>query len=104
MGNWELIFRIWDNLWMFLAMLLGMSGKYFYDGFDKDEFKFELKKFIRPLFVSPMIFLLILTLIDVKELIDIGTLNITKIVLLSYLNGFFWTLGLDIIKKKFKKD
>jgi len=93
---------LWDNLFMYIAMILGMSNKYFFDKYRVINSKFELKKFVRPFFISPIIFLLILSFIDVGNFLDIDISSKLKILLFSFMNGFFWTLGLDKIKKKFK--
>jgi len=93
---------MWDYIWMFLSMLAGMSAKYFYDELEKEAFKFELKKFVRPLTVAPIIFLIILRLINAPELLQLGSLTLLEIYLLSFTNGFFWALGLGRVKAKFQ--
>jgi len=91
---------IWDNLGMFVSMLTGMSAKYFFDEFDKEDYRFEIRKFVKPLWVAPIVFLVTYVLIDVPKLLSIGTLTILKIYLLSFTNGFFWAFWLDRVKKK----
>jgi hypothetical protein len=86
-GAGEILAKIpWQDIGVYFSMLLGMVSKYIFDTIgDKNRKRIAFNKwqFIKPLFVSPIIFGTILS--QVPE-------NISALMLfiISYQNGFFW--------------
>jgi hypothetical protein len=74
----------WSDVVMYLMMLAGMLAKYFWDVIEqKKRFKIDGLQLIKPMLVSPIIFIGIVTLtVDT----NLSLLHF----LLSFQNGFFW--------------
>lgn len=79
-------------------MIAGMFSHYFFNELGKRRFTFKYKKMIRPLFVSPIVFLSIYYISS--EFKEITLL----LYLFSFQNGFFWQTILDREKKELEKD
>ncbi len=75
----------------YVAMLLGMVAEYFYRQAERGRrrFRWEPMTFMMPIFASPIVFIPLLTLIDVSEG---GVLAKAKLMiyLVAFQNGFFW--------------
>jgi len=83
-----------ENFYLFLSMILGMISHYFFHEFEKVRFKFNFKKMIRPLFISPIIFSSIYYISNESREITL------LLYLFSFQNGFFWQTILDKEQKK----
>ena len=74
----------WFEIGLYFVMLAGMAAKYFYDAIgESNKIHFQKWQFIKPIFVSPIVF----------GLIYGGLAKETSIVVLlifSFQNGFFW--------------
>jgi hypothetical protein len=75
----------------YVAMLLGMVAEYFYRQVERGRrrFRWEPMTFMMPIFASPIVFIPLLTLIDVSEG---GVFAKAKLMvyLVAFQNGFFW--------------
>jgi len=68
----------------YISVILGMVSHYFYN----KETKFEWSSFLKPLFISPFIFLPMIGIFDKTSVKD-TTANV-YLVLIAFENGFFW--------------
>jgi len=76
---------------LFIVMLIGMASKYIFDELDKEEFKFNIRKFIKPMFVSPMVFMGVIS--QLNEVAMSGFI----VYAFAFQNGFFWQ---SVLEKK----
>ena len=90
-----------DNLLLialvYLGVLIGMVSQYFY-GITESQ-TFSLRSFLRPLFVSPLV---LLPLVDILQKVQTTTaIEYVSMTILGFQNGFFWqTVLKDAAKKK----
>ncbi len=81
---------VWLEVFLYLMMVAGMVSKYFYDLFDPDKAgSFNVRKFMRPLLVSPMVFGVIYTATAEQV---VGSMLLW---VFAFQNGFFWQTVLD---------
>ena len=75
----------------YVAMVLGMIAEYFYRQVERGRrrFRWEPMTFMMPIFASPIVFIPLLTIIDVSEG---GMFTRAKLMvyLVAFQNGFFW--------------
>ena len=74
----------WFEIGLYFVMLAGMAAKYFYDAIGEgNEIHFRKWQFIKPIFISPIVFGLIYG--GMGE----GT-SVVLLLIFSFQNGFFW--------------
>lgn len=74
----------WIGVGLFFSMIIGMLSKYFFDAIGpKGNFSFNKWSMIRPVFISPIVFLTVVSVINNDEI------NLLTFIF-SFQNGFFW--------------
>lgn len=75
----------------YVACVAGMSARYFFDFFDtpQPQRRFDLGTFLKPLFISPIVFLPLLGLIPQKPHLGPESLYVW---FNAFQNGFFWSV------------
>jgi hypothetical protein len=76
----------WLEIGLYFVMLMGMASKYLFDAIGERnirKIKFNKWQFIKPFFVSPMIFAAVLSIIPESG-------SVFLLLIFSYQNGFFW--------------
>ena len=86
LGNDSIIIKPWLTVVsMYFFIIFGMISNYFFHFKAKSDFK--LIKFLKPIFISPII---LLPLIGVMQEGKIELMQYVSFLLLSFQNGFFW--------------
>jgi hypothetical protein len=76
----------WLEIGLYFIMLLGMASKYLYDAIgekNRKKIKFNKWQFLKPFFVSPMIFAAVYSTIPEST-------STFLLLIFAYQNGFFW--------------
>lgn len=78
---------------LYLAMLLGMAAQYVYLKSERARFRWHL--FIKPILLSPVVFLPLLA--GLQDHLNGGPWNLARLMLLfiAFQNGFFWKTLFD---------
>ena len=84
-------------LFLFVAMMMGMISKYFFDELGKKRFRFNFKRMIRPLFISPIVFMIVYQISEKSENIEVLHY------LLAFQNGFFWQYIFEMYASKYEE-
>jgi len=76
----------WFEFMLYFVMIAGMAAKYLYDAIGEgNKIQFQKWQFIKPIFVSPLIFA------SIYALIEKGTSKpLILLLIFSFQNGFFW--------------
>lgn len=79
----------WFDMALYFVMIAGMMAKYLFDAIgDTNDIKFQKWQFIKPIFISPIVFGVIYSAIDQSTS---GFL----LFIFSFQNGFFWQTVLN---------
>lgn len=88
---------------LYIFVLLGMATHYVYDRLEQPNMrkKFNFEAFIAPVFVSPIVFLPLLGVIQslVGELQNLTTNTKIMLFLVAFENGYFWKVIFDQTKR-----
>jgi hypothetical protein len=79
-------------LWLYLALLAGMLAHYGYVSLERPRGrrrKFDLGVFLAPLFVSPIVFLPLASILEATDPVQASASRLV-LFLVSFENGFFW--------------
>lgn len=82
-----------DQVFLFITMCLGMISNNLYQSIKKGNFHIEIGDLIKPLFVSPIVFLFFWGILQKMEETDIITYCF------SFQNGFFWRIIFEKVSK-----
>ena len=79
----------WVEPTLYLAMIAGMMGKYFFDAIGEgNTLRFQKWQFIKPIFISPIVFGVIYGVIDEST-------SLVLLFIFASRNGFFWQTVLN---------
>lgn len=76
----------WLEIGLYFSMIAGMAAKYFYDAIGtgrRKKITFRKWRFLKPMFVSPLVFGTVYASMDKIE-------SIVLVLLFAFQNGFFW--------------
>ncbi|KPJ64461.1 hypothetical protein AMJ44_12775 [candidate division WOR-1 bacterium DG_54_3] len=90
--------KTYEEILVFLSMCIGMISNRIVDGIKGKRFRIKLPEIIKPLFVSPIVFLFLWGVIQRMEEFSFITYCF------AFQNGFFWQAVLERIGKNISKN
>ena len=79
----------WLEIALYFVMLAGMMSKYFFDAIgDGNIINFQKWQFIKPIFISPIVFGVLYSATDQST-------SVVLLIIFAFQNGFFWQTVLN---------